>query len=305
MLKASELNGGLYELIPSFLVQTVIGRSDEVGEGNSWSMEQYGKYAESPGYKSMFGEMLSRNDFLINALNYNSSLFVDFNNNACNFDSEEFVGLLKIAADIPEESGFGPEAGEFETWYDEEGSVFNGEQALLYAVIGGPGMDQYRAIFNEEISFIGFPSSEGGGSSIFPTLSLGMSSVSKNKEAVWEFLRTFVLEDTQKNTYLGGMPATKAGIQHSIDAYKRNCERSSSGTYMGLSFSVDFTMNPEYSVPRFLALLESLDKVTRPDSTINEIVLEEASAFFDGARTAEEAARIIQERASIYISEQS
>lgn len=186
MLEAFELKGGLYELIPSFLIQTVIGRTNEVGSGYSWSMEQYRKYAESSGYKSMFGEMLSRNYFLVNA-----SLFVNWENNTCDFDSAEFVGICEMAAAVPEKSGVGPDAGEFVSWYNEIGSIFNGEQALKYEVIGGSDMDMYKAMFNEEISFIGFPTSKGRGSSIYPVLSLGMSSVSKEKDAAWEFLRSF------------------------------------------------------------------------------------------------------------------
>ena len=52
----------------------------------------------------------------------------------------------------------------------------------------------------------------------------------------------------------------------------------------------------------FLALMESS---TLCDETALGIIGEEAAAYFAGACTAEEAARVIQERLSIYVAEQS
>lgn len=98
---------------------------------------------------------------------------------------------------------------------------------------------------------------------------------------------------------------TKAGIQALIDNYEQNCDRNNSATYLGPTFSIDFTMRPGYSVPKFIALVESLDKVARPDEAINEIIIEEASAYFANARTAKEAAELIEKRVSIYMSEQT
>ena len=58
-------------------------------------------------------------------------------------------------------------------------------------------------------------------------------------------------------------------------------------------------------VERFESFLASVENSTLVDETALGIICEEAAACFTGARTAAEAARIIQERLSIYVSEQS
>ena len=45
--------------------------------------------------------------------------------------------------------------------------------------------------------------------------------------------------------------------------------------------------------------------VANADEQLMAIISEEAEAFFNGQRTAEDAAAMIQSRASIYVSEQS
>ena len=58
-------------------------------------------------------------------------------------------------------------------------------------------------------------------------------------------------------------------------------------------------------VERFESFLASVENSTLVDETALGVICEEAAACFTGARTAAEAARIIQERLSIYVSEQS
>ncbi len=55
---------------------------------------------------------------------------------------------------------------------------------------------------------------------------------------------------------------------------------------------------------KLLALIESTDRLAEPDENILAIVREEAAPYFAGQKTAEEAAALIQSRASLYVSEQ-
>ena len=52
------------------------------------------------------------------------------------------------------------------------------------------------------------------------------------------------------------------------------------------------------------ALIDSVDSVMDQNSAIFDIVNEQAAAFFAGQKSAEEVARLIQSRASIYVNEQ-
>ena len=57
---------------------------------------------------------------------------------------------------------------------------------------------------------------------------------------------------------------------------------------------------------RLTALVENCTKAVRPAAeSIRNIVAEDAQAYFAGQKTAQEAAKLIQSKASLYISEQS
>ncbi len=66
----------------------------------------------------------------------------------------------------------------------------------------------------------------------------------------------------------------------------------------------DGRMTPE-DTARFEAFLASVENTTLCDETALCMICEEAEAYFGGVRTAEETARVIQERLAIYVAEQS
>ena len=56
-------------------------------------------------------------------------------------------------------------------------------------------------------------------------------------------------------------------------------------------------------IDRINELVTSVSRLSRSDSTVGDIVKEEASAYFAGNKTAEETARLIESRVNIYLSE--
>ena len=57
----------------------------------------------------------------------------------------------------------------------------------------------------------------------------------------------------------------------------------------------------EYNL--FMRVYENCNSVTAYNQEINNIITEETAAFFDGQKTAEETAKIIQDRVSLYVAE--
>ena len=53
----------------------------------------------------------------------------------------------------------------------------------------------------------------------------------------------------------------------------------------------------------FMRVYENCNSVTAYNQEINNIITEETAAFFDGQKTAEETAKIIQDRVSLYVAE--
>lgn len=68
---------------------------------------------------------------------------------------------------------------------------------------------------------------------------------------------------------------------------------------------VEIPLHPlrEEDTRQIQALLESLSCTVRTDNNIINIITEEAEAFFEGEKSAEEVAEIIQGRVQLYINE--
>ena len=58
-------------------------------------------------------------------------------------------------------------------------------------------------------------------------------------------------------------------------------------------------------VDQIMTLLDSISGIISYDEVLMNIITEGAADFFNGRGSAEDAARVIQSRASIYIAEQS
>ncbi len=74
-------------------------------------------------------------------------------------------------------------------------------------------------------------------------------------------------------------------------------------TYWVSGQTFDLGMMTEEAVGRVDALLDGVSQVYQHDRAMMDIILEEASAFFAGQKTAEEVAKLIQNRVFIYVNE--
>ncbi|MDD6503040.1 MAG: hypothetical protein PUF46_05935, partial [Oscillospiraceae bacterium] len=58
-------------------------------------------------------------------------------------------------------------------------------------------------------------------------------------------------------------------------------------------------------IDNFWNVVNNITLKENRDSAINDILLEEASAYFNGVKTAEEVSEIIQNRVALYLKEQN
>ncbi len=60
----------------------------------------------------------------------------------------------------------------------------------------------------------------------------------------------------------------------------------------------------EEEIQQFEKMISSIEHTTLYDETVLNIIRSEAAAFLAGQRSAEETARLVQSRVSLYVSEQ-
>lgn len=337
VLTALEKDGKLYELAPAFSVQTLAAKTSLVGTDRSITLDRAKEVMAGMGDNvQMFSNPITASDFLSNAITYSD--FVDYKNGTCNFDTPEFKAFLEYAKTLPTEIDYDKLYNDNPNYWQDNEKACRENRALFYNMYFND-FNTYKSTrdgyFGEDITFTGFPvSTEGGsGAMISASSEMAISSKSKHKDGAWEFIKYVVMnsvteepeyiwnestgkqEATGNTTYSSksyNLPVLKDQLQklgaqamstsYYIDADGNQVEQSMS-YYIG-DQEVKISAPTQEDIDMLIDYFSSVTKLSRYDQSINDIINEETVLFFDGTKSVDETASIIQSRASIYMSEQ-
>ena len=165
-------------------------------------------------------------------------------------------------------------------------------------------------MFGEPVTAVGFPVKEGAGSVIMYNSNFAISARSPYKQEAWEFIRYYLTPEYQ-DTINYGWPVLKSSLDVKMEEAQEqpfyideNGEKVEYNDtyYIG---GMEITLDPLTSedCDRVRSFLESAEDIYSYDTAIMNIVYEETAPYFDGQKTAEEVADIIQSRIYIYVNE--
>ncbi len=300
----------MYQIIPSFTVETVVGATADVGDGtSSWTLDDLKALVEAKGveYKNIFGPY-SRDEIFQAALDLSGTSFIDWGTQTCNYNSEDFISLLEFVNEFPEDL-------EEDDYYNDSSSYWRDGTSLLQ-IMYFSAFDEYNTMkkgtYGQDITLVGFPSSNGTGDVIYPSMQIAMSSTSENKEGCWEFMRRFLTADFQK-TIDGYFPVSVSRLEELGEEAKKKptytdedgkeVEYDDTYTIGDTEIVVDPMTDEE--VQTVIDYLNNLSSIGNYSESVYNIVTEEAAAYFEGQKTAQEVADIIQSRVQIYVNENS
>ena len=116
VLDCAALDGKLYQVCGSFIINTAIGMPDVVGDRTSWTIEDLLAAYESLGPDAGILDRYMSSYYLLQSLiGEDLDRYVDWDTGECRFDSTEFKEVLELCAPIldqicpePPEKGWGP-----------------------------------------------------------------------------------------------------------------------------------------------------------------------------------------------------
>lgn len=314
-------DGKLYQIVDRFAISTVVGKEATVGSGSSWTMNDLMNALEQqPEGTTIFGRYDNKDSILTNCVCRSADSFIDWETQQCSFDGQEFIDLLKFANQFPMESSDTEIYKELVEPIDmeSEASLLRSGKQMLYRT----NLDSFSSlqwayhVFGEKANFIGYPTTSDNGSCFEISSSLAISSVCKNTEVAWSFIRYYLTEEHQTQEYMYEFPTNK----HSFETL---VERSMEVEYMtdgetgeevpAPVMSIWYGDNDElllYSLSQeeadaFMEIYENCTSIYSYDQEVSQLISEDAQPFFDGQKTAEETARLIQDRVSLYVMENS
>lgn len=308
VLEAFSQNGHLCSIAPGFGISTVIGSTGQVGDKTGWTVEEFqkltGEIKEEMDifYAPANGEILKR----LTAVNLDS--FVDWAKGSCSFDNAAFIGFLEFAGQYPESSNVNGASMPF--------MVQNKELLLVQnTIVDFTDIMLYSRLFGEKAAFIGYPAVEGTGNAFdFQGMNMGICSKSKNPEGAWEFIKYLLSEEYQKKyCYPDYFPIRLKCLQYYMDITSADKQFTTEEGITIEPYTCEITYD-DYQVKLgamteeerelFWELVNSTTKTNTYEEEIMSIILEEARAYFEAHRTAKDTAQAIEERVTLYLSEQ-
>lgn len=322
VLHVYEKDNRLYAIMPSFGIEFLAGRTADIGEQSSWTIEEMMEFMDNQPDEKRILPRTGQREMLDIFLRLNIQEFVDWENGACYFDGIEFRQLLEFV------SRFSKEGDKEFYYYENVEQIRNGEIPLLEAgALSAQDLQMTEFLFGESINAIGYPTDTGKGVIAHPCISvLSISSNSKEKEGAWRFIRYLLEEEQQFEMGIigaSGFPIHKSALDQIFEKLmEKEYEKDEEGNIKEkskISWSVGTAemeeeepilrihlyAATEEEVKRMRELLDSIGNSidTSMDRKMFEIIIEEAEAFFEGQKSLDEVVNIIQSRAQIYVNE--
>ena len=307
-LNAISQDGKLYWITNSFNLVTLAGPSSIVGTEPGWTYDDfYAALDQMPEGCEILSLGTTKQSVFDSICNLNLDSFVDWGTGTCNFDSEEFINLLKFTDLFPKD--FDWENHEWSQDDNDDVRIKEGRQLLMSLSLGYPfDMVYYSQSFGGNMTLIGFPDVPGSGA-VFSTYSPGfaISETCKEKDAAWRFVSGFLKEDFQNNYGSYGFSVNRKlfdkSFQDALGQEFNNYVMDASGEYVNQT--ITFTQE---DMDMLLDVINNTQlfgqSYASTQDQLQKIVSEEVSSYFAGEKSAEDVAAMIQNRASIYVSEQ-
>lgn len=340
VMSALEKDGKLYELPTSFSVQTAYALSSIASQYDTWNVAAVqDAMTQLQEGATVFSDGWTKNTALSNCLSRNLSAFVDWTTGKCEFDSEAFQQLLAFCNSFPAETSDGDGAIAYAPsadiavddamWESDATRITNGKQ--LMSTTGMYSFDSY--IWNvyairDKITFTGYPTEDGSGSSFELQMPMAISSVTKYPDAAWDFVCSIIkkMNTIDENNYYYGFPISQAAFdaemtdimteQYQLDENGEQVDwdgdgepdKAIRGSYEtmenGETVYKDVYALTQEDIDQILGVINSTRSVYDYDQEILDIITDEVAAYFAGDKDVQTTANMIQSRVNLYVQEQ-
>lgn len=297
-----KVNGKIYTFSPSFTFSTCMVRTGLADGKKSFTYEDCDNLIKSAGtgYDIAFGTY--DNSFLIfeRMLPYYLDMFIDKDKGKCNFMDSRFIDLLNFVAAFP------PKKNDNIDFFRDR--FYADDRAIFYMEQIGEA-DEYarlkQCVFHDDVEFVGIPNNSGKN---LATIAIPICAVNRNAEhldVIYDLIKIIMAsENSNRNCFSVVKPIFERQLQ---DGTKE--KKESDIGYYGIDEANDETvkMKPlsQDDVRKIYDYVLSIKTLNNGNYEVENIIKEEASAFFSGQKTAEEAAELIQNRVTTYLNENS
>lgn len=263
-------NGKLYEIVPEFTVSSLMMSQKKCNDKSVWTIKEFNNFLSQNTGVQMLDTNTDLFDYFISACVWD---FIDDKSNNCIFTDDDFKKILLFLKDGINYVMWGGESVE---------ELINGNKSMAKFYIGNI-MDSQNKLFND-IYYRGFPSNNSNGIILVPNISFAVLENSQNKDGAWKFIRTFLLDEYQKNI--------EEKLPLKISAYDYVMPKR-----------VQETIMTDEMLATYKKIVSNADCKYISGSRLSKIIREEAELYFADEVTLDEAVQAIQSKVTLYLNE--
>lgn len=288
----------LYAIPNGMRISAMMGDSKALGDRQKWSFEEYVDYVNHLPNRYAVTRVLTKQKMLRHFCLPYMNEFVDEATQRCDFKNNTFYMLLASAVIY---SGQELEDAEWPKVFEEMGS---GEVSLIpIEIYDITTYELWKGFFANQGRIIGFPAKEGNGVYLKPTFqAMAMTSTGKNKDAAWNFTK-YVL--TSANNGYVAFPSYKPYCDEMLENARKTARR---GNKAGTASAGNLTVGTANATLEEIDFLEDCLRegtvVQNKNEEILQIIEDEAQAYFNGQKSPEQVANVIEKRLMLYLKEQ-
>ena len=284
----------------AFTVDTIAAKTEIVGEKQGRTPDEYMEMLQNrPDGMEIF-PLASREQLLEWYLIDSQRSFIDKGSMTCSFDSPAFIQLLELVNSLPSQDE-GPSQGDKEYY---ERLEFGYNYADNHTLLCSMGIERpiqyhdthYSTFRKADITLVGYPESAGGNGGMYEMdYTIALNSKSLYQTPVMDFILTELGKKRQSKICLEAwqhcsLPIMREPLENAILAATRGVHPNGNMNEQEMAVLKDY--------------IENVRMYRDLDPTISAIIREEAGKYFALDCTAESAAKSIQGRVGLYLSEQ-
>ena len=287
-LELGMVDGKLVGFTPQVEFETLI-TADKTWAEDSWSISDLMKFAESKEHlEALASDWLSIMGpssllYWVLLRDINDSPFLDLEQGVSHFDSQEFIQLLELCKKY----------GRYDTSMDKDERIMmlrEGKIAASWTSFDSPiSFAKVMTDHGGDCHVVGFPTNSGSGNYMISYSGgyLAVNANAEHKKEIAEFIAYLLDYDYQFK--VSGCSVRLDVIQNFDNKYSYSYTKPDGTTWL----------------KEFLDFLENCEPEPVMPEQIGDIIYEEVKAYFNGDKSAAEAANIIHNRVQLYLDENS
>lgn len=288
LLNAMMKNGKLYEYTDKFAILTTCISENLYTSDDNWTTKRVEELLNQNS-EMLQADGWSKDERLYMFAWASTAEFIDWDTMTCSFEGDVFKKWLHLLDVLPDNNRYNisPKLMSFACMYPNNAGVM------------------MRQDIGSDYVVAGFPEAEGNGSYYIKLgvnfgnkeeyagecTRVGMMASGTHQDGAWRFIKTLMIGNSESNIS-GGIPVIADRFERALD--------SSIDKRRDLNGREYFSQKDAQALRD---LVYNTKKLVRTDDALINIIRVEANAYLNGQKSADDAARQIQNRISIYLAE--